>query len=95
MAKIIPAESKLNCFSPVVIPKPKDYFKRMGFRQLPSSSKDGQVADFNRNPLADAERHNREYDSYLYDEYSRQMAEQQTKDSSSSSDSPVEEPKDA
>lgn len=68
----IPNECKLNAFKPCVRPRPKDVFARTGYRRT-SQSVDGQVADFNRNPLSDFDRNNRLMNDYYYEQYRKQV----------------------
>lgn len=54
-------DAKLNSFVPVRIPKVRDIFSRMGYRNTSQRQSD-QVADFSRNPM---ERFDRNTEDYL------------------------------
>ena len=59
-------DAKLNAFQPVRVPKVKDIFRRMGYRQT-SQTASGQTADFSRNPLESFDNENRRMsDSSLF-----------------------------
>lgn len=75
MPKNIPNKAKLTAFRPVRVPKVKDIFKRIGYRNLPTPQ-DGLTADYSRNPLEHFDRETQNYNHYLYDVYAQQMADE-------------------
>lgn len=72
MSRKIPNSAKLTAFCPVRVPKVKDVFKRLGYRQT-SQSTSGQVADFSRNPLESFDVENRRMSQHYYDKYVAMM----------------------
>lgn len=77
MARIIPKESKLTAFRPVIVPRVKDIFRRMGYRQT-SQSVSGQVADFSRNPLESFDGENRRMSQHYYEKYAEMMQKEES-----------------
>lgn len=72
MPRNIPNKAKLTAFRPVRVPKVKDIFKRIGYRNLPNSQ-EGMTADFSRNPLEHFDSESRKFDEYAYQQYAEQM----------------------
>lgn len=67
----IKKEAKLNSFKPVKVVKPKDVFRRHGYRHMPHQ--DGEVADFSRNPLQFFDSESKKMNDYYYEQYRKQV----------------------
>lgn len=76
MPRNIPKESKLTAFQPVIVPKVRDVFRRMGYRRT-SQSVSGQVADFSRNPLESFDGENRRMSQHYYEKYAELMKKEE------------------
>lgn len=70
-------KAKLNVFKPVRIPKVRDVFKRMGYRNIPTSSS-SPAGDYSRNPLEIHDGFSRGFQQHLYDDYAKMMSEQES-----------------
>lgn len=77
MPRNIPKESKLTAFQPVIVPKVRDIFRRMGYRRT-SQSVSGQVADFSRNPLESFDGENRRMSQHYYEKYVEMMQKEES-----------------
>lgn len=62
-----------QAFRPCVVPKTKDIFKRLGFKST-SQSTGGQVADFTRSGIEAFSRTDRNFNQWLYEEYTKMKA---------------------